>query len=194
MNMSRPLTPRAAPSRPRRKAFRILKPQGRRDAFCGVSYDVDEKINYFREWTIAADEKQYQAQDTDFADIGDPNVSTMLSTTKVRAVNPPAADVGATIICESEELLEPYSQEKVWDFQDDVPVVFQALEVDLPPGRAHSEAWHRFQPVKPVEVAPNHWRWELKDMPALDLREVKSPPDWGCPRRAHVRSVGRCRR
>jgi hypothetical protein len=57
-------------------------------------------------------------------------------------------------------------------------VVFQALEVDLPAGRAHAEAWHRFSPVKPAEVAPNHWRWELKDMPALDLREVKSHPDW----------------
>ncbi len=31
---------------------------------CG--YDVDEKINYFREWTIGADEKTYQAKDTDF--------------------------------------------------------------------------------------------------------------------------------
>ena len=72
----------------------------------------------------------------------------------------------------------PYLQEKVWHFQSGIPVVFQALEVDLPPGRAHSEAWHRFPPVKPVEVAPNHWRWEIKDMPALDLREVKSIPHW----------------
>ena len=28
-----------------RKAIRILKPQGRGDAMCGVVYDVDEKIN-----------------------------------------------------------------------------------------------------------------------------------------------------
>ena len=36
----------------------------------------------------------------------------------------------------------------------------------------------QFPPVKPVEVAPNHWRWEIKDMPALDLRDVKSRPEW----------------
>ncbi|HXR38119.1 MAG TPA: DUF3857 domain-containing protein [Terracidiphilus sp.] len=161
-----------------REAKRILKPQGRRDAECGVSYDVDEKIDYFRAWTIGADEKQYPAQDTDFADVGDLAVPVMLSTEKRRVVHTPAADVGATVICESEELLAPYQQEMVWRIQSGIPVVFQALEVDLPPGRAHSEAWHRFQPVKPVEVAPNHWRWELKDMPALDLREVKSPPEW----------------
>jgi hypothetical protein len=161
-----------------REVKRILKPQGRSDAMCGVLYDADEKINYFREWTIAADQKQYQAQDTDFVDVGDTSASVMLSASKVRAVNPPAADVGATIVCESEELLESYRQEKDWHFQDDIPVVFQALEVDLPAGRAHSEAWHKFTPVKPVEVSPNHWRWEIKDLPALDLRDVKSRPVW----------------
>jgi hypothetical protein len=157
---------------------RILKPQGRHDAVCGVSYDVDEKVNYFHAWTIAADEKQYQAQDTDFADVGDTGIPIMLSTRKARVVHPPAADVGAVVICESEELLEPYLQETVWGIQTSIPVVFQALEVDLPAGRAHSEAWHRFPPVKPVEVAPNHWRWEIKDMPALDLRELRSGPEW----------------
>jgi hypothetical protein len=160
-----------------REAIRILKPQGR-NVSCEVSYDVDEKINYFREWTIAADQKQYQAQDTDFIDVGDTGIPVMLSTRKARVVHPPAADVGATIICESEELLEPYLRETVWQIQGHVPAVFQALEVDLPPGRPHSEAWHKFPPVKPVEVAPNHWRWEIKDMPALDLRDVKSHPDW----------------
>ncbi len=102
----------------------------------------------------------------------------MLSTHKARVVHPPAADVGAAIVCESEELLAPYLQETVWHIQSSIPIVFQALEVDLPAGRAHSEAWHKFTPVKPVEVAPNHWRWEIKDMPALDLRDVKSHPAW----------------
>src|SRR5579859_7513190 len=48
-----------------REVIRILKPQGRHNS-CEVSYDVDEKVNYFRVWTIAADEKRYQAQETDF--------------------------------------------------------------------------------------------------------------------------------
>ena len=160
-----------------REAIRILKPQGRHNN-CAVSYDADEKINYFRVWTIAADEKQYQSQDTDFIDEGDTAVPIMLSTTKARIAHPPAIDVGAVEICESEELMEPYIQEKDWHIQDGIPVVFQALEVDLPAGRAHSEAWHNYQPVKPVEVAPNHWRWEVKDMHALILRDVRSAPEW----------------
>jgi hypothetical protein len=160
-----------------RRVYRILKPQGRRP-WCNVEYDVDEKINYFRVWTIATDEKQYMAQDTDFAEGGDTDVPVMLSTRKVRIARPPALDVGATLVCESEQTMKPYFKEKLWEIQRDIPVVFQSLEVDLPPGRQHSQAWHGFKSVPAVEVAPNHWRWELKDMPALDLRDIPSRPEW----------------
>ena len=160
-----------------REAIRILKPQGRHHG-CAVGYDVDEKINYFRVWTIAADEKQYQAQDTDFAEAGDTQIPIMLSTYKERIAHPPAVDVGATIFCESEEVLRPYMHEKIWRIQIGIPVVFQALEVDLPAGRRHAQAWHSFKAVPAVEVAPNHWRWEIKDMPALDLRDIPSHPEW----------------
>jgi hypothetical protein len=161
----------------RRKAVRILKPQGRNEGPCGVAYDVDEKIDYFHAWTIAADEKQYPAKDTDFFEDGHTDDQIMLFTEKMRVARPPAIDVGATVICESEELLAPYDLENIWQFQTDLPAVFQALEVDLPSGRAHTESWHGYQPVKPVEVAPNHWRWEVKDVPALILRDIPSRPD-----------------
>lgn len=160
-----------------REAIRILKPQGRGNG-CGVSYDVDEKINYFRAWTIAADEKRYQAQSTDFVDEGDTGIPIMLSTRKYRVAHPPAVDVNAVVICESEELMQPYLQEKIWSIQNGIPVVYQALEVDLPPGRIHSQSWHSYKGVDPVEVAPNHWRWEIKDVPALILRDIPSHPEW----------------
>jgi hypothetical protein len=161
-----------------REAIRILKPQGRHEA-CEVAYSEDEKINYFRVWTIAADEKRYQAKDSDFTEYGDTDVPVMLSTEKYRVARPPAVDVDAVLICESEELLAPFDHEKVWRVQSSTPIVFQALEIDLPPGRPHSNAWHNYKGVKPSEVAPNHWRWEIKDMPALLLRDIPSPPEWG---------------
>jgi len=159
-----------------REAIRILKPQGRGNT-CGVGYDVDEKVNYFHVWTIAADEKQYPAQETDFTEQGDTSVPIMLSTRKYRVAHPPAVDVGATVICESEELLEPYLQEKIWSVQNGIPIVFQALEIDLPAGHPHVQSWHNFKAANPVEVVPNHWRWELKDTPALILRDIPSRPD-----------------
>jgi hypothetical protein len=162
-----------------RQAIRILKPQGRDDGYCHVDFDVEEKINYFREWTIGVDEKTFQAKDTDIADVGaDSGNPTLLSTRKFRVVRPPAADPGAVVICESEKLLAPWDQEEVWFIQREVPVVLQAFEVDLPSGRSYAASWHRFTPVTPAQVAPNHWRWEIKDTPALDLRDVKSTLEW----------------
>jgi hypothetical protein len=161
----------------KREAIRILKPQARHEE-CAVSYDVDQKINYFREWTLTADGKTFQAKDTDFIDVGDTSNSKMLSTEKGRIVNPPAADIGATIVCESEELMAPWNQEKIWGIQSGIPIVFEALEIDLPPGRSYAVSWHRYDPVKPVEVAPNSWRWEIRDMKKLDLRDVKASLKW----------------
>ncbi len=166
-----------------REAIRILQPQGRHQS-CEVQYDVDEKVNYLREWTIGADEKQYQAKDTDFVDEGAEemgivkDVPILLATEKARVVHPPAADVGATVLCESEELLAPWDQEKIWRIQSGIPIVYEALEVDLPAGRAHAESWHRYQPVKANEPTPNQWRWEIKDMQKLDLRDVKASLEW----------------
>ena len=160
-----------------REAMRILEPQDREIA-CRTEYDVDQKINYFREWTITADGKTFQAKDTDFADVGSNNSRELLWTARSRVVHPPAADVGATIICESEELMAPWDQEKIWDIQHGIPAVFQAFEVDLPAGRPYAVSWHRYAPMAPTEVAPNHWRWEIKDTPKLDLLGVKASLDW----------------
>jgi hypothetical protein len=160
-----------------RRAKRILEPQGR-DVTCDADFDIDEKINYFREWTIGADEKTYQAKDTDFIEVGDTRYRIMLSTRKARIVHPPAADVGATILCESEVQTAPWRQEMIWDIQSGVPIVDESLEVDLPSGRPYAVSWHRYDPVAPTQVAPNHWRWEIKDMQKLDLRGVKSTLEW----------------
>ncbi len=160
-----------------REAIRILKPQGRGNS-CGISYDVDEKINYFRVWVIGSDGKEYPTKEEEFTDEGDTGIPVMLSTRKERLAHPSAADVGSTIVCESEELMEPYLQEKVWEIQNGIPIVFEALELDLPAGRAHSEAWHKHDPVPPVEISPNHFRWEMKDIPALNLRGISEAPAW----------------
>jgi hypothetical protein len=83
------------------------------------------------------------------------------------------------MVCESEEILQLYLHETIWEPQQSVPVVYQALEVDLPQGHVYSEAAHSFKAPTPVQVAPNHWRWEVKDTPALDLRDIPSRPEWG---------------
>ncbi|MGB6975803.1 MAG: DUF3857 domain-containing protein [Terracidiphilus sp.] len=160
------------------EAIRVLAPQGRGDALCGLSYNSDEKILELHGWTITAGGQQFEAKDTDAMEVGDTSVPVMLSTYKTRILRPPAVDVGATVVCETAEQLAPYQQEEMWEVQRDVAVLFDALEVDLPPGRAHGVSFHQMGPLNGVEVAPNHWRWEVKDEKRLDLRDVPSHPSW----------------
>jgi hypothetical protein len=161
-----------------RSAVRILKPQGRKYAQCEAEYDVDEKLNYIRSWTIAADGRQFQAMDTDFMDVGAYADLVTQATDRFRVVKPPASDPGAVVVCETEQHLRPYMYEEDWVIQAHIPVVFEALELALPPSGHYAEAWHRSPPVKPVEIEPNHLRWEIKDMPALDLDNLHATPPW----------------
>lgn len=161
-----------------RRAVRILKPQGRWQAHCSIGYDVDEKLNYFHSWTIAADGRQFQASESDFADHGAYASPVLQFTEHIRVVSPPASDPGSVVICETEERLRPYMNEEEWHIQSSLPILDESLELVLPPGGHYAEAWRRFDPIKPLEVGPNHLRWEIKDMPALNLENQHATPAW----------------
>jgi hypothetical protein len=162
-----------------RRAIRILKPQGREYAPCYAEFDVDEKLNYFRSWTIAPDGRQFQAMESEFREFGAYDAPIMQSTARIREVKPPASDPGAVVACETEERLQPYMSEEMWMIQKSIPVLNQALELALPPGGHFATSWHRATPLQPAELGNNHLRWEIKDMPALDLENVHDTPAWG---------------
>lgn len=161
-----------------REAVRILKPQGRKYAKCLAEYDTDSKLNSFRAWTIAADGKEFQAKETDFKDFGAGGDADMQDTDRFRALDPPGNDPGAVVACETEGHLRPYMNSEDWQIQVSIPVVDEALQLNLPPGGHYSESWSKFAPVKPVEVGSNQLRWEIKDMPALDLENMHAVPTW----------------
>ena len=161
-----------------RSAVRILKQQGRNYGQCSVDYDIDEKLNYFHAWTISKDGRPFQAMESDFTDRGAYGDAVMQFTERMKTVQPPALDPGAVVICETEKQLRPYMTEEDWDIQGTIPIVQEAMEIALPPGGHYAESWRKYEPIKPVETGNNHLRWEIKDMPALDLENVKSAPAW----------------
>jgi Domain of Unknown Function with PDB structure (DUF3857)/Transglutaminase-like superfamily len=163
----------------KRFAVRILKPQGRGYSHCQIGYDTDEKLNYFRSWTFTHDGRQLQAMESDFIDHGAYAGAVLQFTERVRIVNPPASDPGSVVVCETEEQLRPYMMEEAWQIQSAIPVVSEALELALPPGGHYAESWAKFTPVKPVEVTPNHLRWQIMDVPALNLENIYATPPWG---------------
>ena len=161
-----------------RYAVRILKPQGREYSHCVAEYDTDEKLDYFHSWTIAADGRQLQAMDTDFVDKGAYGDADMQATERFRIVQPPGSDPGAVVTCETESHLRPYMNSEDWQIQAPIPFVNEALELALPPGGHYAESWSHYTPVKPIETPDSHLRWEIKDVPALDLENIHAAPPW----------------
>jgi hypothetical protein len=162
-----------------RYAIRVLKPQGRKYTHCTVSYDEDEKLNYFRSWTITSEGKQFQAMEADFTDHGAYDAPILQVTERVRTVKPPASDPGSVVVCETEQHLRPYMDEEEWAIQSSIPYVYEALELALPPGGHYADAWRKHDPVKPIETTEGHLRWEIKNMPALDLENIHATPEGG---------------
>jgi hypothetical protein len=161
-----------------RYAVRILKPQGREYSHCEAEYDTDSKLDYFHSWTIAADGRQFQALDSDFKDVGGYGDQDLQATDRFRILNPPASDPGAVVTCETQVHLRPYMNSEDWQIQAPIPIVNEALELALPPGGHFADSWSQYSAVKPVETAGNHLRWEIKDMPRLDLENIHATPAW----------------
>jgi Domain of Unknown Function with PDB structure (DUF3857)/Transglutaminase-like superfamily len=161
-----------------RWATRILAPEGRAYAHCMVEYDTDAKLDYFRSWTITADGRQFEAMDTDFRDVGDGGDVDMQSTDRFRVLTPPGADPGAVVACESERHLEPYLRSEDWAIQLPIPVVDESLELALPAGGHFAVSWSRYAAEKPLELPDGNLQWEIKNMPALDLRDVHAVLAW----------------
>ncbi|MDR3750830.1 MAG: DUF3857 and transglutaminase domain-containing protein [Terracidiphilus sp.] len=159
-------------------AVRILKPQGRNHAHCEASYDIDSKLNYFRAWTFTADGKVLPAKVADFTDQGEAEADILQFTARVRILAPPGGDPGAVVACETETQLRPYMSEELWPIQDSIPVLNEALDLSLPAGMHFAASWHNSPLIKPSETAENHLRWEIKEMPALDLENIHNTPAW----------------
>lgn len=161
-----------------RVAVRILQPQGRSYAACSITYDKDAKLNAFHVWTIASDGKQFQAMDEDFSERGDGGDPEMQFSELTRTVQPPAADPGAVVACETEHNLQPYMSFETWDIQAPIPIVHETLDLILPVGGHFAESWRRYPPAKAVEVEPHHLRWTIDNMPRLSLENLHAVPAW----------------
>jgi transglutaminase-like putative cysteine protease len=162
-----------------RRVIKILRPEGRHDAMIGVWSDVDEKLSYLHAWSVGPDGHQYAVKDKEFADTGADEGGMLYLSLKARILRPPAADPGAVIAYEYERKQRPYVNEAVWHFQEDIPVYRSVFEVDLPQGWKYYAAWLRHAPVASSAPAPEHYRWELQAVPALDMTGVENAPSFG---------------
>ncbi len=163
-----------------RKVVKILRPGSREYAEIAAYYSKDEKLDFFHAWSIGPDGHQYTVKDQEVHDEALGEWGILYDDLRAKTVKPPGAGPGGIVAYEVERHLAGYGDgEQFWSLQQEIPAVRRILEVDLPQGWNYYAAWLHHAPVSPVEAAPNHLRWELNDVPAIDLTDVPMSPSPG---------------
>ncbi|MBW8869502.1 MAG: DUF3857 and transglutaminase domain-containing protein [Acidobacteriales bacterium] len=161
-----------------RLAIKILRPQGRRYARLGASYDGDSKIRSLKIWSIGSDGREYELKDNEITDGAVYDGVSLYSDNRHRQGTAPAADPGAIVAMEYEQEARPYSTEYIWELQQEIPVLKERLKVELPPGVDYKEVWKGKKETTPVDLEKGKYLWEVSNEPPVDLRDVNMAPEW----------------
>jgi hypothetical protein len=159
-----------------RRVVKILRPQGRDDALVAVPFDKDTKILSLHVWSIGPDGHQYAMKDNEFVQYGYPGQGDFFEDDKVKVADPPGRDPGGVVAYEYEQRIRPLLTEKTWFFQTDLPSLDQTFTLELPPGYTFGTVWSHHEPMKAADLESQRWRWEMKDVPAIDLNHVLYRP------------------
>ncbi len=95
---------------------------------------------------------------------------------RFKTADVPGADPGGIIAYEYIEQIPAYAEEEPWEFQNPIPTAKSVFELDLPQGWQHRALWRKYASAEPMEVEPNHFRWELTNIPGIDTESVPLAP------------------
>jgi uncharacterized protein DUF3857 len=156
-----------------RRVIKVLRPEGRSEAFHGVPFDDETQLNYFRGWSISPKGVEYEAKKDDVAEVGAGEGYEVYSDAKAKVMRIPGVDVGTIVGVEWEQKKHPYTFEDHWFFQSHQPVVRARFILHLPPGWEYRAAWLHYADQSP-QIQGNTYVWELSDLPRIET-EIEMP-------------------
>ncbi|GGG93701.1 DUF3857 domain-containing protein [Silvibacterium dinghuense] len=159
-----------------RMVVRIVRPQGREYARPIAYMRSDRKLLSFHVWSISPDGHPFKVKDNQIVEAGSEEWGILYDDVRFRTAEVPGADPGGVVAWESTVEEPLYSGETDWEFQGEIPQVRSVFEADLPAGWQYRALWCRHPSVAPTEVAPNHWRWEVRDVPGIHLDDIPLAP------------------
>lgn len=159
-----------------RQVIKILRPQGRDYAHPVAWFRNDRKLLSFHVWSIGPDGHQYTVKDNQIYERGAEEWGVLYDDLRFKTADVPGADPGGIVAYEYIEQIPAYAEEEPWEFQNPIPTAKSVFELDLPQGWQHRALWRKYTSVEPVEVEPNHFRWELANIPGIDLESIPLAP------------------
>ena len=160
-----------------RHVVKILRPSGRDEGIVQVYFDDDSKIMSMHVWSVGPDGTEYSVKDKEIAEVGAATEGNYLySDERFKGVRAPGRDPGGIVAYEYEQRRAPYKHEATWFFQDDTPKVKQSFTLELPAGYQYQAVWAHHKEEKPADSDHRAYRWELNEVPAIDLDRVPYSP------------------
>ena len=169
-----------------RRAYKILRPEGRTYGAAYAYIGGDTKIGSMKAWCIPAQGKDYEVKDKDAVER---SLSVfggeLVGDTKMRVLSIPAPDPGNVVGYEIEYQSRPYVLEDEWVFQRAIPVREARYTLQMPPGWRFRAVWLNHPKVDPEESGNNEWRWVITNQSAI-RQERRMPPFAGISGRMFV--------
>lgn len=162
-----------------REVVKILRPQGRDYAHPVAWFNKDHKLLSFHIWSIGPDGHHYTLKKNQIVETGTDDWGILYNDIRYQSADVPGSDPGGIVAYEAVTRIPMYSGDQSWQFQNPIPTVKSVFELDLPSGWNQRALWRKYTSVPPVEVAPNHFRWELNNIPGIDLDSVSMAPAEG---------------
>ena len=161
-----------------RKAYKILRPEGREYGIVEVPVGHDDKIGSMKAWCIPQQGKDYEVKDKDAVERSAGLEQGEVTDLKIRTLKIPAAEPGNVVGYEIEHQSRPFVMQDWWWVQEEIPVKEARYTLQLPPGWEYKAMWVNHAPVEPSGSGGNQWTWVMTDVPALRW-ERDMPPRRG---------------
>lgn len=167
--------------RTERRAFKILRPDGRKYGRVFANFDSETKISSIHGWCIPAQGRDYEVKDKDAMETALFGVrdGELMTDLKTKVLTIPAADPGNIVGYEIEQEVRPYVLQDVWAFQrEGTPVREARYTLQLPPGWEYKAVWVNYSKAEPSPAGSNQWQWVVKDVDGI-RPEYDMPPREG---------------
>ena len=158
-----------------RKAYKILRPEGRERGIVGVEFYPGKKITNLHGWCIPAQGKDYEVKEKDALETSATEGFEVFSDVKGKVLRIPAPDPGNIVGYEYETEEQPFWLQDQWEFQEFDPVRESHYSLQLPAGWVFKTSWLYHAEVKPDENG-GQLQWTVKDV--TGIRPERDMPPW----------------
>jgi hypothetical protein len=156
-----------------RKAYKILRPEGRSKGTLYVYYDHETQLTFLKAWSMTSQNGDYEVKEVEAAETTAFS-EDLYADTRCKVLQIPAANPGNVIGYEYQQKQRPLVLQAVWSFQDEIPVRRARFTLELPATWTNTAYWRNRAAVPPQQTGDNRWTWELADIEPV-LSELEMP-------------------